>query len=325
MHEINKSEAVRLGILGLGVMGKNHFRVASLLNNFEVVAVFDPNKEALKQLKTEKKVLKTSKIQEVIELCDAVIISAPTQFHLALIENISHKIKNIFVEKPMVGSHKEAIELGRLCEDRAINLQVGFIERFNPTVVALKKVFATEKNIIHLDFVRANKVGRIQDVDVVMDLMIHDIDLALYLNGPVQQLSAHSKSGDGLSEFCIATLVHENNTISRLLSSKVTNKKIRSIEATSDESFIECDLLRKEVFVSRAESPANYIDGYYKIEGTRSVIEVGYQEALLSELQAFASLCNKEENDVPNYQDGLNALNIATLISKKIYQTEKGD
>ena len=233
--------------------------------------------------------------------------------------------KNIFVEKPMVGSHKEAIELGRLCEDRAINLQVGFIERFNPTVVALKKVFATEKNIIHLDFVRANKVGRIQDVDVVMDLMIHDIDLALYLNGPVQQVSAHSKSGDGLSEFCIATLVHENNIISRLLSSKVTNKKIRSIEATSDESFIECDLLRKEVFVSRAESPANYIDGYYKIEGTRSVIEVGYQEALLSELQAFASLCNKEENDVPNYQDGLNALNIATLISKKIYQTEKGD
>ena len=311
----------KLGILGLGVMGHNHYRVASLLNNFEVVAVFDPNKEALERLKADKKILKTSKIQDVIELCDAVIISAPTEFHLALIENVSHKIKNIFVEKPMVGSRKEAIELGRLCEERSLNLQVGFIERFNPTVTALKKVFATEKNIINCDFIRANKVGRIQDVDVVMDLMIHDIDLALYLNGPVKEVSAHSKSGDGLSEFCIASLVHENNSISRLLASKVTNKKIRSIEVTSDESFIECDLLRKEVFVSRAESPADYVDGYYKIEGTRSVIEVGYQEALLSELQAFAALCNREHNDVPNYQDGLNALNVASLIAEKIYHT----
>ena len=119
--------------------------------------------------------------------------------------------------------------------------------------------------------------------------------------------------------FCIATLVHENNSISRLLASKVTNKKIRSIEVTSDETFIECDLLRKEVFVSRAENPAHYVDGYYKIESTRSVIEVGYQEALLSELQAFSALCLNNFSDVPNYQDGLNALNIAALIAKEIY------
>ena len=195
------NSVIKLGILGLGVMGRNHYRIAALLNDFEVTAVFDPNQESLKLIETDRKVVKTSDIQEVIECCDAVIISAPTEFHMALIESVSHKIKNIFVEKPMVSSHEEAVVLGRLCEERGLNLQVGFIERFNPTIAALKKVVAAEKNIIHSDFVRANKVGRIQDVDVVMDLMIHDIDLALYLSGPVRQVSAHSKSGDGLSEF----------------------------------------------------------------------------------------------------------------------------
>lgn len=311
---------IKLGILGLGVMGHNHLRVASLLNDFEVTVIFDTSTKALESIHSDAKVLKTSNIKDVIDRCDAVLISAPTEFHMPLIESVSHKIKNIFVEKPMVRNHKEALELGRLCDERSLNLQVGFIERFNPTIIALKNVVSSEENIIHSDFVRANKVGRIQDVDVVMDLMIHDIDLALYLNGPVKEVSANSKPVNGLSEFCVATLVHENNSLSRLLASKLTNKKIRSIEITSEASFIECDLLRKEVFISKAENPAGFVDGYFRIENTRSVIEVGYQEALLSELQAFALLCNKNNTNVPNYQDGLNALNIASLISKEIYQ-----
>lgn len=310
---------IKLGILGLGAMGRNHFRVASLLKDFEVTVIFDPNIKALESIHSDKEVFKTSNIQDVITRCDAVLISAPTEFHMSLIESVSHKIKNIFVEKPMVRDHKEALELGRICDERSLSLQVGFIERFNPTIIALKNVVSSEENIIHSDFVRTNKVGRIQDVDVVMDLMIHDIDLALYLNGAVKEVSANSKSAEGLSEFCVATLVHENNSLSRLLASKLTNKKIRSIEITSNESFIECDLLRKEVFITRADNPADYVDGYYKIENTRSVIEVGYQEALLSELQAFALLCNKGHSDVPNYQDGLNALNVASLIAKEIY------
>ena len=173
--------------------------------------------------------------------------------------------------------------------------------------------------VISIDFTRTNKLSsRITDVDVVTDLMIHDIDLALFLNGPVRSVAAHGVAQGQMIDFASALLTHENGRFSRIQASRITEKKIRTIQATCVDMYVDCELVRKELLIHRQSETQQQDGGPYTISAVEQTIEVRQQEALLTELQTFVAFCHAQDVEVPTAADGLQASNICDQIQKAV-------
>lgn len=314
------SKAVRIGLIGLGRMGQNHLRVLSLLKGVELAFIADTDEAVAQRLGTQFDVQAVCDVDPVLASADAVVICTPTVTHADYIRMAAEKVGNILVEKPLADTLEEAESVARFVADKGLNLQVGFIERFNPAVQSLKQVLDKSGRVISIDFTRTNKLSaRITDVDVVTDLMIHDIDLALYLNGPASSVAAHGFAHGEMIDFASALITHQNGRFSRIQASRITEKKMRLIEATCVDMFVDCELLRKEILISR-QSEIRQAEGQpYTISAVQEAIEVRPQEALLSELQAFVASCRGERSaDIPGVQDGLDAMRICEDIQKAV-------
>jgi len=214
------------------------------------------------------------------------------------------------VEKPLTDASRSSRQLAQLVEDKGIRLQVGFIERFNPALTQLSDLLQSSEQVISLDFFRTNRVSeRITDVDVVTDLMIHDLDLALHLNGPVTETIADGVARGSMIDFANATLRHRNGRVSRIQASRITDRKARRVEATCSDCFVECDLLRREITVSRRAEVVQKPGMPYRITTIEERIEVPPQEALLAELRAFL-----ENEPGPAADDAVNAIELCETI-----------
>jgi len=314
------NEPLRVGLIGLGRMGQNHLRVLSLLKGVELVFVMDADAAVAERLGALYGIKGVDQLDAALDSAEAVVICTPTVTHADYIRLAAGKVRHIFVEKPLANTLDEANQVAKLVADKALNLQVGFIERFNPAVQSLKQVLDKSERVISIDFTRTNKLSsRITDVDVVTDLMIHDIDLALHLNGPASSVSAHGFAHGPMTDFASALITHQNGRFSRIQASRITEKKMRLIEATCVDMFVDCELLRKEILISR-QSEIRQAEGQpYTISAVQEAIEVRPQEALLSELQAFVASCRGERAmEVPGVQDGLAAMQICEEIQKAV-------
>jgi predicted dehydrogenase len=229
-------------------------------------------------------------------------------------------VRNIFVEKPLAATLEDAQAIAVFAKSTGLNVQVGFIERFNPAVQALKAVLERTDRVISLDFTRTNKVSsRITDVDVVTDLMIHDIDLALYLNGPAKSVAAHGFAHGSMIDFASALITHENGQFSRIQASRVTDKKIRQIEGTCVDMFVDCDLLRKEILINRQSEQRESGNLPYAISAIQEAVAVPPQEALLTQLQAFMANCHQPGAfSIPDIDAGVDAMKICKQIQMEV-------
>jgi predicted dehydrogenase len=314
------SNAVQIGLIGVGKMGQNHLRVLSLLKGVEIAFIYDVNFDTAKRIADIYGVKAIVDPYDNLDSLDAIIIASPTSTHAEIVKKVGYKVKNIFVEKPLAASLPEAQDLAQFAAVQGLNIQVGFIERFNPAVQAVKSVLKRSGKVISIDFTRTNKLSsRITDVDVVTDLMIHDIDLAMYMNGPVKTVDAHGMAQGHMIDFASVLLTHINGSFSRIQASRVTEKKMRMIQVTCLKMFVECDLLRKEINISR-QSEIIQIEGEpYTIASLEETIEVRPQEALLSELQVFVASCRAEIiEDKPGIQDGLNAMVVCDRVQQAV-------
>lgn len=311
---------LKVAILGIGNMGKNHLRVLSMLRGVEVTNIFDSNKEQLVKLSEQYQVPYTTDANVAIEGVDAVIIVTPTSTHFDYFTLCAGKVKNVFIEKPLAQTLEQGLKIKELAKKHNMFIQCGFIERFNPVVSELKRVLENEE-VINIDFSRTNRLSsRITDVDVVLDLMIHDIDLALYLNGPVKSVVAHGKEEHGLVAFASALLHHENGSLSRVLASRMTEKKQRSIQVTTTGAYIDAELVRKELVVHKQSTMTQEEDKPYIVSSLEQQIEVKPQEALLVEHQAFIAACKGNiSNELPTIDSGVDSLKISELILEQIH------
>jgi len=300
-------------------MGKNHLRVLSMLKGVVVAKIFDFNEDELKSLSEQYDVPYTLDAKEALEDVDAVIIVTPTSTHFDYFKLCVGKVTNVFIEKPLAESYAEAQEIKALANANSMFVQCGFIERFNPVVAELKKILEST-NVINADFFRTNRLSsRITDVDVVLDLMIHDIDLALYLNGPITNVVAYGNKEHGLVAFASAIFKHQNGSLSRVIASRMTEKKIRSIQVTTDDAYIDAELVRKELLVHKQSATTTNVDDSYIVSSLEQQIEVKPQEALLVELQAFISRCNGDQSAVlPDVDAGVESLRICQLVLESI-------
>ena len=310
---------LKVAILGIGNMGRNHLRILSMLKNVEVTHIFDFNEDELKKLSEQYQVPYTTDANVAISGADAVVIVTPTSTHFDYFNLCASKVKNVFIEKPLAETLEQALKIKELADKHDMFIQCGFIERFNPVVVELKRVLENDE-VINADFSRTNRLSsRITDVDVVLDLMIHDIDLALYLNGPVKSIVAYGKKEHGLVAFASALLHHENGSLSRVLASRMTEKKQRTIQVTTANAYIDAELVRKELLVHKQSTMTQEIGQPYVVSSLEQQIEVKPQEALLMEQQAFIAACNGDiALNLPTVDSGVESLRISELVLEQI-------
>ncbi|AXX86634.1 oxidoreductase, Gfo/Idh/MocA family [Malaciobacter marinus] len=316
------SNVVKIGLLGVGKMGQNHLRNLAMLKQLEIAFIFDFDKEVCEKMSKLYNVPISQNLDEDLQKVDGVVIVTPTFTHADYIKQVSKYVKNIFVEKPLTDTLESSKEIVELTKKLNLNIQVGFIERYNSAVVALEKVIKNSNNIINIDFSRTNKVSsRITDVDVIIDLMIHDIDLALTFNGKPKKVEAHGYVKDGMAEYARAIITHENGSFSNVVASRITEKRIRHISATCDDMYIDCNLLSKEVHVNK-QSIEQYLDNV-SISSKSETVDVRPQEGLLLELMDFVKICQGENVKVANEDDGLLAMEVANEVQKQIMEANK--
>jgi len=313
---MSDNKKIRLGIIGLGKMGKSHLNILSFLNSAEVVFISDLDVKKYKN----NKFFFTKNPFTLLKEVDAVIIATPTFTHFDIIKKLGKKVKNIFVEKPLAKNFSEVKKIINFVKKNKINLRVGFIERFNPAVQSLLKIIKKNQKIISFDFTRTNPLSsRIKDVDVVIDLMVHDVDLAILFNGNVKFVKSYGYKKFGKIFYVTAILQHENGVFSRILTSRITQKKIRLINVVIENKYIECDLLRKELYISKNTKVKDYSKKNFTYKNFGEVIETSHQEALLSELQAFINSCRGLNNKyLANHLHSHEVMRVCEKIQKEI-------
>ena len=313
---MSDNKKIRLGIIGLGKMGKSHLNILSFLNSAEVVFISDLDVKKYKN----NKFFFTKNPFTLLKEVDAVIIATPTFTHFDIIKKLGKKVKNIFVEKPLAQNFSEVKKIINFVKKNKINLRVGFIERFNPAVESLLKIIKKNQKIISFDFTRANPLSsRIKDVDVVIDLMVHDLDLAILFNGNVKFVKSYGYKKFGKIFYVTAILQHENGVLSRILTSGITQKKIRLINVVIKNKYIECDLLRKEIYISKNTKVKDYSKKNFIYKNLGEVIETSPQEALLSEVQAFIYSCRGLNNKyLANHLQSYEVMRVCEKIQKEI-------
>ena len=306
------------GLVGLGKMGKNHLRILSTIRNISKIFVYDTNKKATASLEKNDFVFLADSLEELSNKVDTVIVSSPTSTHHDLLEYFIGKVKNIFVEKPLCENSIQAEKIVKLCKQKNTSLSVGFIERFNPVIEPLKRMF--KQPCINADFFRTDKVSsRIKDVDVIADLMIHDIDLALYLNGDVVSINGYGTIINNQIFFACATLAHENGSFSRLMASKLTEKKMRYIDVTFEDKFVNCNLLNRNLLIHRQTTSTEKTDKEYIVSASSEQVHLLPSEPLYDQLTTLVNKKSKLSLKIANEIEAYQAQKIGDEIRNEIF------
>ena len=314
---------VRIGVIGAGVMGERHCRVCANLPRVELVGVVDPNQERGRQVAEAYETTSFADHRALFSQVDAVTIAASTPTHYALAAEFLEQGLHTMVEKPITETIEEAQQLVQIADERGLILQVGHIERFNPAFIELKHVVEGMR-LVGINMRRLSPFDTSNtDVDVIRDLMIHDLDLAVALvESELEGIAAWGRSiSTGTIDHAVANLSFRGGPIATLFASRITEQKVRAIEIIADGAYVEADLLNKSVMVHRRTFP-QYLDNHnitkYRQESITERIHVPMFEPLMLELRHFADCVRQNRpSDVPG-QDGLRALKLAEQVARFI-------
>jgi len=316
-------ETVRIGVIGAGVMGERHCRVCANLPHVELVGVADQNEERGRQVASSYETMYFPDHRALLSQVDAVTIAASTPAHYALTAECLEQGLHVMVEKPITETIDQAQRLVQMAEERGRVLQVGHIERFNPAFIELKHV-TEDMRLISINMRRLSPFDTSNtDVDVIRDLMIHDLDLAVNVVGlDIEGINAWGRSiTTGTIDHAVANLSFKNGPIVTLFASRVTEQKVRAIEVIAEGAYVEADLLNKSILVHRRTFP-QYLDNHhvtkYRQESVIERIYVPMAEPLMLELRHFVDCVRGNcTNQVPG-KDGLRALQLAEAVAREI-------
>ena len=279
---------IKISVVGLGQMGVNHLNNLLNIKNINLINIYDKIKR--KDLENKYNSKFSENIKKVINNTDAIIIATPTITHFKYFLECSKKIKNIFIEKPLVTDIKQFKKILQITKKKKINLKVGYIERYNPTIQLIKKILKKNK-ILNLDFIRTNnRQNKIKDTNIIFDIMTHDIDLALYLSGDVKRITSSGVKKRNKIKFAISTLEHKNKCITRILSNSECAKRIRTLNITTEKNYISANLLTREIIITKKNFGK-------KSNNLEKKIYAPNKNALLEELKDFIKSCKKNPNN----------------------------
>lgn len=299
---------LRVGVVGVGHIGKNHARIYSELSSADFTTIYDTDAAKAEQLAREFKVTAASSLEDFAGRVDAVSIATPTNTHFAIGRRLLERGKHSLIEKPIAENTAHASQLAQLAAQRRLVLQVGHVERFNPVLRAL------EERLTHPRFIEAHRLSpyphRSTDIGVVLDLMIHDLEVILHLvRSPVQTIDAIGvpvlSRGEDIAN---ARLRFENGCVANITSSRISPEQMRKIRVFQEDAYLSLDY-------------QNQTGEIYRRSGSRidrAPVEIEREEPLKRQLASFIDCAaNGRAPKVSGFQ-ATAALELAVEITRRI-------
>lgn len=320
---------LKIAVFGTGHLGKFHLNNLKEMTGIDIIGFFDPNNEMAHVVEEQYQIKRYTNADELIDACDAVDIVAPTLFHYELCVAALRKGKHVFVEKPLTNTMEEARDLMKMARESNLKFQVGHVERFNPAFLALKNMNLQPMFIEVHRLAEFNPRGT--DVSVILDLMIHDIDIILHLvKSNVSYISANGVAVmSDTPDIANVRIEFDNGCVANLTCSRISMKKMRKIRLFQKDAYIGIDFLDKKTEVIRLNAQDDKADFSFDIEtnnGNKTISvynpPVEQTNAIRMELEAFRdAILNNIETPV-SIIDGFRALEVAHLILDKISSSQ---
>ncbi|MBX2935506.1 MAG: Gfo/Idh/MocA family oxidoreductase [Ferruginibacter sp.] len=319
---------LKIGVIGAGHLGKFHLNNWADIDDVKLIGFADTDDANAEQVAQKYQLPRFENVQELIEVCDAVDIVAPTSFHFELCEQAIKKGKHVFVEKPLANTMDEAKTLVKLAREANIKFQVGHVERFNPAYLALKN------QVLQPMFIEVHRLAQFNprgtDVSVILDLMIHDIDIILSLvKSNVNHISANGVAVmSDTPDIANVRIEFDNGCVANLTSSRISMKKMRKMRLFQKDAYIGIDFLEKKTEIIRLNTPGDSNVFTFDIEtnsGKKTIAianpPVMEVNAIKMELEQFKNaILNNTETPV-SVVDGFRAMEVAHQILDKIANT----
>ena len=314
---------LKAGVLGAGHLGKIHLRLLQQSDKFELVGFYDPIEENAAAVAKEFGYKSFPTIDALLEAVDVVDIVTPTLSHFDCAKQALKQGKHIFIEKPITKTYKEAEELRALAKEHKVRGQVGHVERFNPAFTAVKEAIKKPMFIETHRLAEFNPRGT--DVPVLLDLMIHDIDIILsVVDSEVKNINASGISVISQTpDIANARIEFENGCVANLTASRISMKNMRKSRFFQKDAYISVDFLEKKSELVRMndapENPEEFAMILQNAEGVKKQIyfenpTVATNNAILDELESFANAIHTNTTPVVSLAQGAKALQVALQI-----------
>ena len=316
---------LKIGVFGVGHLGKFHLNNWKEIAGTELIGFYDPNDDTAKEVSEKYQLPRFLDADTLIETCDALDIVAPTNFHFDLCEKVIRKGKHVFVEKPLANTMEEGRQLVKLARESNIKLQVGHVERFNPAFLAVKDM---ELNPMFIEVHRLAQFDpRGTEVSVILDLMIHDIDIILSIvKSGVKNISASGVAVmTDTPDIANVRIEFDNGCVANLTSSRISMKKMRKMRLFQKDAYIGIDFLNKKTEIIKQKEPQDSNVFAFDIETPKGKKTLAIANPVVPEVNAIKRELEEFKNAVVNNTktivseiDGLLAMEVAHQILKKI-------
>ena len=314
---------LKAGVLGAGHLGKIHLRLLNHSSKYDLVGFYDADPENAKRVVQEFGYTYFDSIDALIDAVDVVDIVTPTLSHYDCAKKAINKGKHIFIEKPITNTVEEAETIRTLVAEHGVKGQVGHVERFNPAFIGVRDKIENPMFIETHRLAEFNPRGT--DVPVVLDLMIHDIDIILsVVNSPVKHISASGVAVvSDTPDIANARIEFKNGCVANLTASRISLKNMRKTRFFQKDAYISVDFLEKKCEVVKMkdapEQPGDFDMILQNAEGVKKQIyfdnpEIENNNAILDELETFADAINSDTKPIVTLHDGTEALRVATMI-----------
>ena len=319
---------LKVGVFGVGHLGKFHLNNWKEIEGVKLVGFFDPNNEAAKQVTAEYGLKRFMDEDKLMDACDIIDVVVPTDHHFEVCMAAVRKGKHVFVEKPLTNTIEEAKQLVNMIKEANVKFQVGHVERFNPAYLAIKDMNLNPMFIEVHRLAQFNPRGT--EVSVILDLMIHDIDIILSLiKSDVKNILASGVAVmTDTPDIANVRIEFNNGCVANLTSSRISMKKMRKMRLFQKDAYLGIDFLQKktEIIKLKHADDANVFSFDIETPHGKKTIAVANPEilpanAIKLELENFVNAINNNTPTVVSEIDGLLAMEVAHQILEKISNT----
>ncbi len=324
-----KIAMLKIGVLGAGHLGKIHIKCIKGLQNYELAGFYDANEETANAVAGEFNIKKFDSVHQLINAVDVVDIVTPTVSHFDCAAESLKNGRHVFIEKPIVATPAEARELIEIAKEAGVKVQVGHVERFNPAFLAARPYISKPMFIETHRLAQFNPRGT--DVPVVLDLMIHDIDIVLsVVNSEVKKINASGVAiVSDTPDIANARIEFDNGCVANLTASRISLKNMRKSRFFQRDAYIAVDFLQKEIEIVRMndidkdpDDPFAMVIELGEGKGRKEIIldkpEIVPNNAIMTELERFAEAIENNVTPPVTIYDGYKALDVAYKILDKI-------